>query len=58
MPVRINLSREDLASLVGTTRENIVRILSDFKEQGILVTEGRIIIVQDVKRLIEIANFK
>jgi len=58
MPVRINLSREDLASLVGTTRENIVRILSDFKEQGILVTEGRVIIVQDVKKLIEIANFK
>jgi CRP-like cAMP-binding protein len=57
-PVEINLSREDLANLVGTRRENIVRILSEFKEQGILETKGRKIIVHDVKRLIEIANFK
>lgn len=57
-PVEINLSREDLANLVGTRKENIVRILSEFKEQGILETKGRKIIVHDVKRLIEIANFK
>lgn len=57
-PVEINLSREDLANLVGTRRENIVRILSDFKDQGIVVTKGRKIIVRDVKQLIQIANFK
>ena len=57
-PVEINLSREDLANLVGTRKENIVRILSEFKEKGILETKGRKIIVHDVKRLIEIANFK
>lgn len=57
-PAEINLSREDLANLVGTRRENIVRILSEFKEQGILETKGRKITVHDVKRLIEIANFK
>lgn len=57
-PAEINLSREDLANLVGTRRENIVRILSEFKEEGILVTKGRKIIVRDVKRLIAIANFK
>ncbi|MBN8854849.1 MAG: Crp/Fnr family transcriptional regulator [Sphingobacteriales bacterium 50-39] len=58
MPVEINLSREDLANLVGTGRENIVRILSDFKEKGLLQTRGRKIVVQDVKRLVEIANFR
>ncbi|HVU94315.1 MAG TPA: Crp/Fnr family transcriptional regulator [Puia sp.] len=57
-PVEINLSREDLANLVGTRRENIVRILADFKDEGILVTRGRKIIVQDVRQLIRIANFK
>jgi CRP-like cAMP-binding protein len=56
--VEINLSREDLANLVGTRKENIVRILSDFKKKKILKTHGRKIIVQDVKKLIEIANFK
>lgn len=58
MPVAINLSREDLSNLVGATRENIVRILGEFKEAGILETKGRKIIVQDVVALINIANYK
>jgi CRP-like cAMP-binding protein len=58
MPVEINMSRDDLASLVGTARENVVRILSEFKESGILETKGRKIIVQDVGKLIQIANYK
>ncbi|HWI90748.1 MAG TPA: Crp/Fnr family transcriptional regulator [Flavisolibacter sp.] len=58
MPVEINMSRDDLASLVGTARENVVRILSEFKESGILETKGRKIIVQDVTKLIKIANYK
>lgn len=56
MAVEIVLSREDLAAIVGTARENVVRILSDFKEEGILQTKGRKIIIFDVKKLIAIAN--
>lgn len=58
MPVEINLSRDDLASLVGTARENVVRVLSEFKESGIVETKGRKIIVLDVNKLIQIANYK
>jgi len=58
MFVEINMSREDLANLVGTTRENIVRILGEFKESGILETKGRKVIVRDVVALIKIANYK
>jgi CRP-like cAMP-binding protein len=58
MPVEINMSRDDLASLVGTVRENVVRILGEFKEKGIIITQGRKIIVQDVKWLIAMANYK
>lgn len=58
MPVEINMSRDDLASIVGTARENVVRILSEFKEKGILVTQGRKIIIQDVNQLIAIANYQ
>jgi CRP-like cAMP-binding protein len=56
--VEINMSRDDLASLVGTARENVVRILGEFKEAAILETKGRKIIVQDVNKLIKIANYK
>lgn len=58
MPVEINMSRNDLASLVGTARENVVRVLSEFKASGILETKGRKIIVHDVNKLIAIANYK
>jgi len=58
MPVEIDFSRDDLANLVGTARENMVRILSEFKEAGILTTRGRRIVVKDVKKLVEIANYK
>lgn len=56
MPVEINMSRDDLASLVGTARENVVRVLSEFKEDNILETKGRKIIVHNVNRLIKIAD--
>ena len=58
MPVEINMGRDDLASLVGTARENVVRILTEFKEDGILDTKGRKIIIHNVNKLIAIANFK
>jgi CRP-like cAMP-binding protein len=58
MPVEINLSRDDLANLVGTARENVVRILSEFKVNGIVETKGRKIIVHDIKKLIDIADYK
>jgi CRP-like cAMP-binding protein len=58
MPVAINISRDDLASIVGTARETAVRILTEFKEAGIVETKGRKIIVHDVNQLIKIANYK
>jgi CRP-like cAMP-binding protein len=58
MPVEINISRDDLANIVGTVRESAVRILTEFKEAGILETKGRKIIVLDVIQLIKIANYK
>ncbi len=57
-PVEINMSRDDLASLVGTARENVVRVLTEFKESSILETKGRKIIVHDVNKLIVIANYR
>jgi len=58
MPVEINMSRDDLANLVGTARENVVRVLGEFKEKGILSTKGRMIIVNDVNKLIRIADYR
>jgi CRP-like cAMP-binding protein len=57
LPIEINLSRDDLASLVGTARENVIRMLTEFKEEGILETHGRKIVIRDIKKLIKVANY-
>lgn len=56
MPVVIDLSREDLANLVGTARENVIRVLKEFKKEGLLETRGRKIIISDINRLVDIAG--
>ena len=56
MAVEINMSRDDLASLAGTARENVVRVLSEFKEVGMVETKGRKIFITDIKKLIDLAN--
>lgn len=58
MIVEINISREDLASLTGTARENVIRILSEFKEAGIVETKGSKIRINDIQKLISLVNVR
>jgi CRP-like cAMP-binding protein len=52
----INLSREDLANFVGTATETLIRLLKEFKDEGVIATETRKITVIDVKKLENIAR--
>lgn len=56
MAVEINMSRDDLASLAGTARENVVRVLGEFKAAGIVETKGRKITITNIDKLIELTN--
>lgn len=56
-PVEINLTREDLANIVGIAVETLVRLLHSLKDDGIIATSGRKIKILDVKKLIKIANY-
>ncbi|MGI4737282.1 MAG: Crp/Fnr family transcriptional regulator [Janthinobacterium lividum] len=53
----ISLSREDVASLVGTAKETVSRLLSEFKDAGIVMTKGSQITILDLARLHDIATF-
>ncbi|MGF6925056.1 CRP-like cAMP-binding protein [Chitinophaga sp. W2I13] len=55
--ILINLSRSDLANMVGTGNENITRFLSEFKATGILTTQGKNICIKDVKQLIKLSGY-
>lgn len=50
-PVVIRLSREDLASRVGTATETVIRTLSDFKKEGLLEIRGSEMTLLDVNKL-------
>jgi CRP-like cAMP-binding protein len=52
----INLSREDLSNFVGTATETLIRLLKDFKEEGIIEVQTRKIFVIDKQRLHQIAG--
>ena len=47
----ISLGREDLASIVGTATETVIRALSEFKEEGFITSKGRDIKVLDIQAL-------
>lgn len=55
--VEINVSRDDIANMAGATRENVVRLLRDFKNEKLIETKGRKIWVLDVKRLAAASNY-
>jgi CRP/FNR family transcriptional regulator len=52
----INLSREDLANFVGTATETLIRLLKDFKEEGIIEVQTRKIKVLDKQRLLHLSG--
>ncbi len=43
--------RDDLASLAGTTKETVIRTLSEFKDDGFISIVGHKIIIEDIKKL-------
>lgn len=47
----ILLSREDFASIVGTATESAIRVLSQFKKEGLISTTGRQIKIENLNGL-------
>jgi CRP/FNR family transcriptional regulator len=54
--IDLALSREDLASIVGTATETVIRLLSEFKNDGLISFEGKKIRVLDAKKLAKQAD--
>lgn len=52
----INLSRTDLANMVGTAKESLVRLLQDFKHAGLIEKTDKMIRIIDRKGVIKEAN--
>ena len=49
----LNISRQELANLVGTTRETVSRALGTFKKEGAILLDQKNIIITDEEKLEE-----
>jgi CRP-like cAMP-binding protein len=49
--LKIQLSRDELASIIGTATESCIRLLSDFKKLGLIELTGKKIILKDINAL-------
>jgi CRP/FNR family transcriptional regulator len=54
--LNVVLSREELANLVGTATESLIRILSDFKKEGIIELDQKKIRIVDFEHLYTTAH--
>lgn len=54
--LNVTLSREELANLVGTATESLIRILSEFKKEGFLELEQKKIKIVDEEHLYATAH--
>jgi CRP-like cAMP-binding protein len=53
----IQISRDDLSKMVGTASESVIRVLSDFKEEGLIETESGKIKIKSLPRLEKVVRW-
>ncbi|RKD26541.1 transcriptional regulator, Crp/Fnr family [Caminicella sporogenes DSM 14501] len=53
--IKLEISREELGNMIGTSRETVSRILSNLKKDDIIDVSGRKIIIKNIEKLM---NFK
>ena len=56
-PFSISISRDDLAGIVGTATESLIRTLSEFRQEHLLEISGREITVMNPAGLEQVKQF-
>ncbi|WP_447979960.1 Crp/Fnr family transcriptional regulator [Candidatus Nitrospira bockiana] len=54
--IRAKLTHQELANLIGCTRETVSNTLSQFREQGVIRIDGRSITILDAARLSQLVS--
>ncbi|MCB9235369.1 MAG: response regulator [Bacteroidia bacterium] len=51
---KLVIAREELANIVGTAKETVIRMISEFKDEGLIRMEGRKIVIDHPEKLAKI----
>jgi len=54
--LKVQLSRDELASMIGTATESCIRLLSDFNKLGMIELVGKKIVLKDISKLKKLAE--
>ncbi len=54
--IEARLTQQELAEMVGTTRETLAHTLADFRRRGLLDTAHHQVVIRDAERLAEVAE--
>ena len=54
--IKISLTREEIANIIGTATESAIRLISEFKQDGLIEVEGRLIKILNHEKLIKLGH--
>jgi len=54
--IDLKLTREEMATMIGTANETLIRFMTEFKEAGIIEQEGKVLYIKDEEELMSWAN--
>lgn len=54
--IELKLTREEMATMIGTANETLIRFISEFKDSGLIAQEGKTLYIMNEEELIEWAN--
>ncbi len=54
--INIKLTREEMATMIGTANETLIRFISEFKDEGLIEQDGKFIIIKDEDELMSWAD--
>jgi CRP-like cAMP-binding protein len=54
--IDLKLTREEMATMIGTANETVIRFMTEFKEAGIIEQEGKVLYVINEEELLNWAN--
>jgi CRP-like cAMP-binding protein len=54
--INLKLTREEMATMIGTANETLIRFMTEFKDAGIIEQEGKTLYIKDEEELLNWAN--
>ena len=54
--INLKLTREEMATMIGTANETLIRFMTEFKDAGIIEQDGKVLYIKDEEELLNWAN--